>query len=109
MAVGRSRHVKSLRNMKTKIMVYKSDEDSKYKVDIIIDDDYLLTTGGFLDRNAIINYIKTALQYAQSYVDFLSKASSTDEKMQDLKEIRKHLMLALADSLAYEAVEDFTI
>jgi hypothetical protein len=92
--------------MKTKIMVYKSDENSKYKVDIIINDDYLLTTGGFLDREAIINYIKTALQYAQSYLDFLERASSVDAKIYDLKELRKHLELALADTLAYEVVED---
>jgi hypothetical protein len=59
-----------------------------------------------LDREAIINYIKTALQYAQAYLDFLTRASSVDAKMYNLKELRKHLELALADTLAYEAVED---
>jgi hypothetical protein len=97
--------MKGLRTLKTKIMVYKGDED-KYKVDIIINDRYLLTTGGFLDREAIINYIRTALQYAQSYLDFLAEASSVDAKMYNLEELRKHLELALANVLAYEAAED---
>jgi len=105
MAVGFSKHVEALRNMSIKVMVYKSGGD-RYTADIEVNDDYTLITGGLLDRKAIINYIQTALQYAQAYLDFLTRASSVDAKMYNLNELRKHLEVALADTLAYEAVED---
>ena len=106
--MGFSRRARALRSMKTRIMVY-SDGVGKYKTDVIINDDYLLTTGGFMEKENIINYIKTALQYAQAYLDFLERSSSVDAEMYNLKELRKHLELALADTLAYEVAEDFTI
>jgi len=106
MVVGLSKHAKALRNMRIKIAIYKGDEDSKYKVDIITNDRYLLTTGGFLDKKDIINFIRSALEYAQTYLDFLERASSVDSEMYNLEELRKHFELALADTLAYEAVED---
>jgi len=103
--VGLSKHAEALRNMNIKITVHKSGGD-RYTADIEINDDYTLITGGLLDREAIVNYIQTALQYAQAYLDFLTRASSVDAKMYNLNELRKHLELALADTLAYEAVED---
>jgi hypothetical protein len=104
MVVGLSKHVEALRNMNIKITVHKSG--GEYTTDIEINDDYTLTTGGLLDREAIINYIQTALQYAQAYLDFLARASSVGAKIYNLNELRKHLEMALADTLAYEAVED---
>jgi len=106
MAVGLSQHAKALRNMRIKIAIYKGDEDSKYKVDIITNDRYLLTTGGFLDKKDIINFIRLALEYAQTYLDFLERASSVDSEMYNLEELRKHLELALAHTLAYETAKD---
>jgi len=105
MVVGLSKHAEALRNMNIKVMVHESGGD-RYTTDIEVNDDYTLITGGLLDKKAIINYIQTALQYAQAYLDFLARASSVGNELYNLEELRKHLVLALADTLAYEAVED---
>jgi hypothetical protein len=104
MAVGLSQTVKAVRDLSLKVVVRKSAKG--YMTDIIVNGDDSLSTGGLLDRGAIINYIQTALQYAQAYLDFLERASSEDAKMYNLNELRLRLEMALAHTIAYEIAED---
>jgi len=107
MVVGLSKHVKALRDMRIKVVVRQSTKDnSKYVADIIVNGRDSLSTGGFLRREDIIYELQGLLQYAQAYLDFLTKAPSEEDKKHNLNELRLRLELALAHTLAYEIAKD---
>ena len=105
MAVGLSKHAKALRNMNIKVMVYKSGGD-RYTADIIVNGRNSLSIEGFLNRKDIINELQGLLRFVQAYPDFLANALSEEDKRRYLNELRLHLELALAHTLAYEAAKD---
>jgi hypothetical protein len=107
MAVGLSKHVKALRNMNIKVMVSQSTKDnSKYVADIIVNGRDSLSIEGFLNRKDIINELQGLLRFVQAYPDFLANALSEEDKRRYLNELRLHLELALAYTLAYEIAKD---
>ena len=107
MAVGLSKHVKALRDMRIRIIVHQSTKDnSKYMADIIVNGRNSLSIEGFLKREDIINELQGLLRYVQAYPDFLANALSEEDKRRYLNELRLHLELALAHTLAYEAAKD---
>ncbi len=103
--MGLSKHAKALRNMNIKVMVYKSGGD-RYTADIIVNGRNSLSIEGFLNREYIINELQGLLRYIQAYPDFLANALSEEDKRRYLNELRLHLELALAHTLAYETAKD---
>jgi len=93
-------------SMSLRIKVYRDPEDRlRYKADITIDD-FTITTGGFLDRKYIIDYINMDLQNAWAYLGFLERSKTEESRKMNLDLLLLHIEDALADALAYQIGQD---
>ena len=89
-----------------RIKVYPDPEDSlKYKADITVND-FTITTGGYLDREYIADYIDMDLQNAWAYLGFLERAKTEESRKMNLDILLHHLETALANALAYQIGQD---
>ena len=88
------------------IRVYRDPEDNlMYKADITVNG-WTSTTGGYLDRKYIIDYINTDLQNALVYLGFLERSKTEESRKMNLDLLLRYLKRALADALAYEIGQD---